>query len=312
MSFWSGLTAVSFLLAGCAGGASSSAGTVKLTGAEIEILLGSGSPAQRAQVANANEELVQQCMRSQGLVYYPSLVTAADEVRVQQVPGVPGADISIAMREADGYGFYTAAVQSAQNGGAAQSFTGEERYADSLTGAAGRKYRQALDGSDNQRIMVTLPGGGNVSVPSGGCIRDAWRRLYGSVGNGVQVTTGYSLLYDQLYNAVTADAKFTAVESKWSSCMIKQGFRYKTPTDLWNNLNARIDRRPTRASRELEIKVAVADYRCETAVQLVPTVRRLEIAHAQYMTRSLAQYMAVVAQADAKAQKVAQAMQLPS
>src|SRR5262249_50715806 len=148
---------------------------------------------------------------------------------LQQLPGVPGGQISLAAREVDGYGFYSQAVQAAADRGGRQGAgQNEETYADSLTGAAGSRYRLALDGADSQRITVTLPGGGTTSIPYGGCLRAAWHRLYGSVANGIQVTTGLSLLYDQLYSVVTSDPRFAAVVAKWSSCMARHGMKFSS------------------------------------------------------------------------------------
>lgn len=310
--FWAGLAIAGSLAAGCSGAPGPSSAMVRLSGAEIAVLTGSVNPADTAEVANAYEVLVQRCMQSKGLVYFPHFVTAADVSPPQQVPGVPGATISLAVRETGGYGFYSQVVQASANPGSRQGPDQEETYADSLTGAAGRRYRLALDGPDSQRINVTLPGGATASLQTGGCVGAASRQLYGSVANSAQVATGYSLLYDDLYNAVVSDPKFTAVVARWSSCMSGRGLKYSTPTALWNSLFNRIDARPTPAARDLEIRVAVADYRCAAAVNLVGTARRLENEHAQYIRRPLAQYLALITQVDTNAAKVAKSLNLPS
>lgn len=313
--FWPGLAAAGLLAAGCAGTPASSPAMVKLTGAEIAVLTGSVSPVTSAQVANAYQVLAQQCMQSKGLVYYPTFMTAAEASRPQQVPGAPGAHISLAAREADGYGFYSQAVQASANPGGGQNSGGrqgagqEEAYAQSLTGAAGSRYRLALDGLDSQRITVKLPGGSTASITTGGCLAAAQRRLYGSVANAIQITTGFSLLYDQLYTAVISDPRFAAVVAKWSACMTSRGLKYSTPTELWNSVRTAM--RPTPAARDLEIRVAVADYRCAAAVNLVATAQRLQDEHAQYMSRSLAQYLALVTEVDANAAKVAKSLNPP-
>ena len=311
--FWAGLAIAGSLAAGCSGTPAPSPRTVRLSGAEIAVLTGSESPATTADVANAYQALVQRCMQSKGLVYYPDFVTAADVSRPQQVPGVPGATISLAQREADGYGFYSQVVNASVNPDSGQgSGSGqEETYADSLTGAFGTRYRLALDGPDSQRADVTLPGGGTASIRTGGCLGAANRQLYGSIANSVQVTTGYSLLYDNLYSAVVSDPKFTAVVARWASCMRSRGLKYGTPTALWNSLFNRVYSKPTPANRDLEIRVAVADYRCASAVNLVGTARLLENEHAQYMSRSLAQYLALITLVDINAEKVAKSFNLP-
>ena len=310
--FWPAVAAVGLFSASCGGAPASSPATVKLTHAEIAVLTDSVSPVINAEVDNAYQVLVDRCMQAKGLAYFPTFLTAADLSRPQQVPGVPGAAIGMAAREADGYGFYSQAVQAAASPSGGQSAGQEETYADSLTGPVGRRYRLTLDGPYSQRISVNLPGGGSVSIQTGGCLGAAARRLYGSVGNYVQATTGSSLLYDELYGAVVSDPRFSAVVARWSSCMTSHGFKYRTPDDLWNGLGTRIHQRPTPAARDLEIKVAVADYRCAATVKLVPTARRLQNEHAQYLSRSLAQALALVTKVDANAAKLAKSLNPPS
>lgn len=308
---WAGLVIAGSLAAGCSGAPASSPAMVKLSSAEIAVLTGSVSPVITAELGNAHEVLVQRCMQSKGLAYYPHFVTTAGVTGQQQVPGVPGAAISLAARETDGYGFYSQVMQARANPGGGQGSFREETYADSLTGAAGRRYRLALDGPDSQRITVTLPGDGTASLLTGGCEGAANRQLYGSVANTAQVTTGYSLLYDGFYTTVVSDPKFTAVVARWSSCMSSRGLKYSTPTTLSNSLYRRIYTNPAPAARDLEIRVAVADYQCAKAVNLVATARRLESEHAQYMSRPLAQYLALITRVDISAAKVAKSINPP-
>jgi hypothetical protein len=93
--------------------------------------------------------------------------------------------------------------------------------------------------------------------------------------------------------------------------MSSRGLKYSTPTVLSNSLFRRIDTNPTPAARDLEIRVAVADYRCAAAANLVATARRLESEHAQYMSRPLAQYLALITRVDISAAKVAKSLYPP-
>ena len=68
---------------------------------------------------------------------------------------------------------------------------------------------------------------------------------------------------------------------------------------------------PAPAVRDLEIRVAVADYQCAKAVNLVATARRLESEHAQYISRPLAQYLALITRVDIGAEKVAKSLNPP-
>src|SRR5215467_144772 len=265
------LAAAGCLAAGCAGAPASSA-SVKLTGAEIAVLTtSSGTALAAAEVNNAYEVLVQRCMESQGFVYYLRTLTAADFGGLG-LPGLPQASTSLAAREVNGYGIYSRAVQDAANpGGAGGGLSQEELYIRALSAATQPKYVMALSGPESRRISVTLPGGGTASVTTGGCQGREQRQIYGSATNYLLAVTGQSLLADQLYKAVTTDPALVAVVAKWSKCMAEHGFKYSSPVILWNSLYTRIHRRPTLALRNLEIRVAVTDYKCAMSVALVAT-----------------------------------------
>ena len=229
------LAAGGLLAVGCASAPPSS--SVKLTGAEIAVLTSSGGSAvAAAQVNNAVELLIQRCMRAKGLVYYPLILTAAQELNGIGLAGVPQAPISLAAREANGYGFYSRAVQDAANPGQEDS-SQEQKYAKS----APHSYVLALLGPGNQRVSWTLPGGDSGSSPTGGCRGVAGKRVYGSVANEVLATVGLSDLASQLLDAVSTDPASTAVIARWSACMARRGYKYSSPEDLWNGLASRID-----------------------------------------------------------------------
>ncbi len=138
------LAAGGLLAVGCASAPPSS--SVKLTGAEIAVLTSSGGSAvAAAQVNNAVELLIQRCMRAKGLVYYPLILTAAQELNGIGLAGVPQAPIGPAAREANGYGFYSRAVQAAANPGQAGP-SREQKYANS----APHSYLLALLGPENE------------------------------------------------------------------------------------------------------------------------------------------------------------------
>ncbi len=290
------------LVAACA--AAPPSPTVRLTGAEIAVLTSSGGSAvAAAEVNNAVELLVQRCMRAKGLVYYPLILTAAQELNGIGLAGVPQAPIGLAAREANGYGFYSRAVQAAANPG--QAGPGREQ---SYANSAPHSYLLALLGPENQRVSWTLPGGDSGSSQTGGCRGAAERRVYGSVANRVLATTGLSDLTSQLQDAVTTDPAYTSVIARWSACLARRGYKYANPEDLWNRLSGRIDAAPTPALRNLEIKTSVADYKCAAAVRLVATIRALEDSHARYMSKALAGDLARITQILARALKVAKAL----
>jgi hypothetical protein len=276
--------------------------TVRLTAKEIAVLTNTGSiPRATTTLSNAYEVLIQRCMKSKGLKYYLTFM-APDKPGYPGhgypgLAGVPQATIGLAARKADGYGF--------RRGGSKDTRSREEKYAD----RAGRKYIVALDGNGKDRVHFRMFGERG-SISAGGCAGVAKRKLYGSAINYLLVTNGLSVLTAALLNSVTADPGFAGVVSKWSSCMAGRGFDYSTPEDLWNSLAAKLDSKHTPALRKLEIKVALADYRCAKTVALLPTVRALQTRHAKYFSKALAGSLARVTRIEARALKTAKGLHL--
>jgi hypothetical protein len=298
------------LAAGCSGDPSTSPATVKLTSAQIAVLTDAKGPDVAYNVAhNAIETLIERCMRARGLVYYPGFERAADAVTLAAVvPGVPEAAIGLTARQADGYGFYSKAVQLAAHPGAQNQLDQEDKYIASLPAKARQRYLLALGGPISPRESVTIPGAGIAHIESSGCRATARRQVYGSLANFVVATTGWSLYTGQLDAAVQADQEFPAVIAKWSTCMTAHSYKYASPEDLWNGLGTRIYRRPAPANHALEIRTAVQDYRCSQAVRLIPTIKALRARHARYVSKALAGNIARVTVIFAHALKAARAL----
>ena len=308
--FWSSLAAIALLAADCGGPTAS--GTVKLSSPEIAILEGAVNPNTTASIGNALQQLTQLCMKSKGLVYYADFVTAAtaNPNVGRDEAGVPGAHIGLVTRETSGFGFRSEALQAKTAPTGGNGVQSEEAYADSLRGKVGRQYRLALSGSETSRISVQLPGGGTTTIQAGGCTGAAERHLYGPVANFVQAETGLAILRNALYSAVTSDSRFATAVARWSSCMGSRGFHYHSPTRMWNTVSSRVFRDPTPAAGRLEIKVAVADYRCARTVRLVAIAQRVQSEHAKVLSRPLARYLALITAVDARAARVARGLSL--
>ena len=110
-----------------------------------------------------------------------------------------------------------------------------------------------------------------------------------------------------LLDSVTSDPAFTAVVGK-RSCMARRGYQYSTPENPWNGLTDRIDSKLTLALRDLEIRTAVADYRCSKSVALLATVRALQAWHARNYSKAYAGGLARLTRVEARALKVARAL----
>jgi hypothetical protein len=92
--------------------------------------------------------------------------------------------------------------------------------------------------------------------------------------------------------------------------MAGRGFDYSTPEDLWNSLAAKLDSKHTPAAGKLEIKVALADYRCAGKVALLSTVHTLQTRHAKYFSKALAGSLAKITRIEARAIKITKGLHL--
>jgi hypothetical protein len=285
------------------GPASPAPATVRLTPKEIAVLTNTGSVPHATTVVNDTfEVLIQRCMKSRDLKYFPQFMPPEKPGYPGQgypgLAGVPQATIGLAARKAHGYGFLV--------GGGKDTRSREEKYA----ARAGKKYIVALDGGGKDRVHFALFGDTG-SVSSGGCRGVAKRRLYGSAINYLLATDGVSIMTAALLNAVTSAPGFAAVVSKWSSCMASRGFTYSSPEELWNSLTSQLRKQHTPAQRKkLEIKVSLTDYRCAKEVALLPTVRAMQTNHARHFSKALAGSLAKITRIDARAFKVAKTLHL--
>jgi len=265
---------------------------VRLTRGQIRLLTGTAREpwVTYALAENATQAATQRCMHARGLVFFPFLQrTAAAATMATLVPGVPQAAISLAARQAHGYGFYAKGVRHATHPGSGGRPGREDRYLASLPAGEKHRYLLAVFGLGNPKRSVTIPGiGGHAEqVGTGGCLAAARRQVYGSLANFVLVVIGWGQLQGHL-KPVQADPAFSAVIARWSACMADHGYQYRSPDNLWNRLGPRVYSSPTPANRALEIRTAVQDYRCSQAVRLIHTIKALQVNHARNVSKAVA------------------------
>ena len=302
------LLAAGVLAAGCV---STSSGTgpaatgpaVPLSAAEIAVLTNSGGTAPAdAELNNAVEILTGRCMRAKGLIYYPELEDVATAT-AQTLPELPPYR-SLADRQANGYGAYAIALQEARSGHGTASPPNvpEQLYVNSLSSAAAASYMTALVGPDSSSVTVTLPGGAQTSIPSGGCQGVAVRSIYGSVANWIQSSNGAELITKHLIFLVESNPKYVAVLGKWSRCMAKHGYHYAQPFDASNWFAGQYAKRgPISSLHQLELAVAGTDYRCAQAVSLVPVTTAVQSWAAAHLGNTLVGDLARITDIDARA-----------
>jgi hypothetical protein len=83
-----------------------------------------------------------------------------------------------------------------------------------------------------------------------------------------------------------------------------------SPDDLWNSVATQLDKKHTPALRNLEIGVALADYKCAETVALLSTVQAMQARHARYFPKAYASALAKLTRIDARALRIAKTLHL--
>ena len=296
--------------------ASGLGGGVKLTRGQIRLLTGTAREPWviYALGENATQAATQRCMHARGLVFYPFFQPTAEAATMATlVPGVPQAAISLAARQANGYGFYAKGVRHATHPGSGGRPDREDKYLASLPAGEKHRYLKALFEPGSAKLSVTIPGinGHAEQVATHGCVAAARRQVYGSLANFVLVVIGWRQLQGHL-KPVQADPAFSAVIARWSACMAGHGYQYPSPDNLWNRLGPRVYTSPTPAHRALEIRTALQDYRCSQAVRLIPTIKALQVSHARYVSKAVAHDLTRITHILAHVLKAARSLHISS
>jgi hypothetical protein len=201
---------------------------VKLTREQIALLTATKRAdwVSYALADNATQALIERCMHTKGLTYYPFFEHPAEAATMAAlVLGVPNASIGLAACQADGYGFYSRAVREAAHPSPQDQPDRETKYVFSLPAKTRQRYSQTADG----------------------CLAAARRQVYGSRANYFQVVGGWTEMQAQLNRAVRADPAFPAVIASWSTCMAAHGYNSASPDNLYNRLATRIGTAPPRS-----------------------------------------------------------------
>jgi hypothetical protein len=238
----SGISLLLLLASGCAvspadGGAGSSGPAAMEAAASPdsqaltktdEFLAGNGPAEQARQMA------IRDCMAKAG---FPWPDATLRQLKVQDL--IPLKPLSLDQARSLGYTSpqqNNSESQSNQSSAATEAFSGPQ-------GAS--------------RISVDVLGM-KPSVSSEGCLGESYKRVYGSIQNGMMATgvTANALL--PAINAAIADASVADANKKWSECMSAANYpNFETPDRAWDNARQNAQDAPT---------IAVADAKCREGV----------------------------------------------
>ncbi|MCW2904637.1 MAG: hypothetical protein JWO67_6902 [Streptosporangiaceae bacterium] len=225
----------------------------------------------------ATEELLWRCMAKKGLRYVKQPAPKRDVNPTMSAPGY-----GLSPTEAARHGYRTAALLN-------ESENRPDPYKDQ-TPAERQRWGQAFFGPDSTpQTRVKLPDGSEVDTPSEGCLADAHRQIFGSTERRVKSESFAGNLPAQARQRANADPRLRNLNSLWSACMTKQGHAGLAEPAAASSKAAGLYRN---GDRQTEIKIAVADAKCEQQINYAPQRKRLEDL---YYTAALRHYEPEVA-----------------
>jgi hypothetical protein len=239
------------------GAASPSGGSAALTVEALDMVTQSGSwPATEDQLNAAIDLLVGKCMAAHGQRFTGGLNHAVDN-------GDEPLIVNMTNRRAQGYGLSGAGSDSAAPA------TPQDAYVASLPMPARQRYLQVLFGSDADRIVVDIPGGGQASYPAKGCQASAIRTLAGDISRWGLITYVPQELGNRLADEVPTTSGYQAALARWQTCMAARNMPYRNPDEAVRALRAEYKTKgATPAVRSSEITTAVADGGCALQAHL--------------------------------------------
>jgi hypothetical protein len=271
-------------LTACSGGESSRTrppSLPKVTETPIlDRLGGQAAKAREYLIHDAEQELIRACMARAGFQFVPtpSSTIAAIETwsRRTSTPSWEIPSSSVARRV--GYGYLEERRAQPPDAEAAN-----RKVLAGLSPAQQRRWNDALASSDaSHQVTVSIPFGYTASIPSKGCVADAWRRLYGNdLRTWEIVSTIWSNLRGQAGQRTTADKRYTNAAGEWSKCMHDAGYELADPALTRGLVIDDYAHESVDTAHRQELALAKADAACAAVSGIRATGRRLYAAYSQ-------------------------------
>jgi hypothetical protein len=282
------------VLSGCSGASNTSAlpdvKPASLTSAsQVRLPLDSFQPtfAQQTLVGNAVTKLADRCLSQRGFSAGPAFLGHVDNP-------ISAVDMSAVQ---------WLTVQAAEKYGFNQPLPAAVRQYSQTEWAAGGVF--ALKPAVRKAFY------------QGGCLSQAATQVAKGIGSAValggspQQAPGYTTYYElawpglpmqleeEAVNETEADPHAAAVTSAWRSCMQQEGYKYASPADALADprwASGTVAANALSANRGLQVKVAVADARCQESVNFAGIRLALLTAYQERLikayTRQLHEYEA--------------------
>ncbi len=129
---------------------------------------------------------------------------------------------------------------------------------------------------------------GGQKVPPGGCIREAYRKLYAPTKGSVDLLFPFGLA-SEAHERSKGDSRVTEVLKNWSACMEKSGYTgLKDPYEVVQKLGLEADTGSPKA-----VTAAKADVACKREVNLVGIWAAVEKAYQERLVEEHAETLAL-------------------
>ncbi|MEW2574438.1 hypothetical protein [Streptomyces sp. NPDC047070] len=261
-----GLTAtVAAVLAALSGCAGSPAPSVPDAGPARGL-----TQTEQIRVDQAEQRLIQQCMKRSGFRYRVAPPADADTLRAFTHRFVQH---DVAWAHKHGYGENLKKAFFSTKG-----HDPNITYRKRLSPAERRRYTAALTGGpDTPTLSVRLPAGGAIRTLDGGCEHFARRKLYGDTAAFFRAdkiaTNAFALYMPKLMR----DPRFTTGLNAWSRCMRgATGRAYANPDAARADARNRARGLSKSRAHVVEVEVAVAEATCADKTALPWTLSSLD------------------------------------
>ncbi|MER6575925.1 hypothetical protein [Nonomuraea sp. NPDC001023] len=214
------------------------------------------TPRDEALLHDAEELLIQRCMRQGGFAYWV--------VEYAPPPAFPYVVDDVNAAGARGYDTGgTRGGSPHPNQVHGMSLPPERRHA----------WLLAIHGSlTDEQFEANLPSGGRVRHSSRGCTSQAQQQLYGDARTWFRVKEIRTSLRAVRYEAVSGDPAFATAMAGWAACMRGQGQAFASPVEI----RVALDNSRQNGTEARWRRTAVAEATCALRTGFAATARRLD------------------------------------
>lgn len=231
-------------------------------------------PDQRA-VSQAMQELIRRCMLKKGYNYPPpTSVSTGDSVTTTVTTTWTqwGFD-DVPSARSKGYGFY--AERTASPPSSSGDPIGD--YYKTLSKSQQKAFDLALWGSDDNRVLVTMPDGNRLGIATDGCSAEVRDQVYPNRSSFMTLSWFVENSGSAVDQRIAASSDYVAAVTKWKACMNGQGYPYTQVGDGRAEAESNYSTMPLKAARAAEIRIATADAECGRSSGVVRVSQALEV-----------------------------------